>query len=384
MFRQVSNLRTPHLIAGSAGDNTNVSNLELSARLESALKKGTQRFSRNELQSLHKGGPPSTKKHAACRVVELLKSVPEEKLTPVAIQTRDQLQQICSKAGGLNVKGKGQRGVVAAAIDTLEQEGLGEYLFAPEVKQNIIGKNTPKINNVQQKSSLEQKIESVFASMDASNSIKKLKSIQKYIRHWSEEASNSDKVNSKVTVSDIKKLQLLKPIVDKMVASSTAKNTPVENNYANSEWHPIVESIWKNIPGNASNINAPPAENNDKEQSALNIPVQNNNNTKKNNNFNREQSALNIPVQNNNFNREQSALNIPVQNNNFNKEQSALNIPVQNNNTKNINSKNITRKIQNIQTKLESILKNMQKISAPAAGGKRSVSKKRKITRRKK
>jgi hypothetical protein len=327
-------------------------------------------FSRNELQSLHKGGPPSTKKHAACRLIELLKSVPEDKLTPVALQTRDQLQQICSNAGGLNVKGKGQRGVVARLIDTLEQEGLGEYLFVPEVKQNT--------NVNQQKSSLEQKLETVFGTMDVANSTKKLKAIQKYISHWSEEASNSEKQNSKVSASDIKKLLLLKPVVNSMIASSTAKNVNVNVNYPNSEWHPIVENIWGTIPGNASNINAPPAENNTKKQS----PVQNNNSK---NNFNNEQSPVQNNNSKNNFNNEQS----PVQNNNsknnFNNEQS----PVQNNNSKNNfnneqspvqknNTKNITQKITIIQKKINSILKNMQKISAAAAGGKRNVTRRKK------
>jgi hypothetical protein len=44
MYRQVPNLRTSHLIAGSAGDHMNVSNLELSERLDSALEKGTLRY----------------------------------------------------------------------------------------------------------------------------------------------------------------------------------------------------------------------------------------------------------------------------------------------------------------------------------------------------
>ncbi len=147
---------------------------------------------------------------------------------------------------------------------------------------------------------------------------KKLVAIRNYIQMW-KGANVEEKEKNSVNNSNIKKLVKLLEYVE----GEIKPNAPaVNNSYPESEWYPIIESIWENISDNAPNVNIPPANIN--------------------------------------------------------------NIPVSTNTMNGSNGKNVVNQMEKIQTNLQGIVNNMKKLTEKSEGGKRSKHTKRRKTQKRK
>jgi hypothetical protein len=312
----------------------------------------------------------------ACRIMKLIPVEERNKYKGQSSAVNEAfkvLERFC-------VKGKDKRGInrpsniagqattIAKHIETIREAGLGKYFYQPDAGNNMkpvgnnmtsVGNNMTSVGNNMKPvgnntTNVKGKLMSAIGDPKSEEGQKKLVAIRDYIQFW-KEAGEEEKQKNDVNNSDIQKLNKILTYIEGEIKS----NTPAKNNsYPDSEWHPVIEAIWKNIPGNSTNVTAPPAHNNT------------------NNNLNKAQNALNMPVENkkgnNNFNKPQNALNMPVENkkgnNNFNKPQNALNMPVEKNNV--TNATNVVEKMTNIQNKLKGIVANMASLIKPAEGGK--------------
>jgi hypothetical protein len=252
------------------------------------------KFTQTEVNNLLKGLPTQEKtkglKHSACRVLDLLKGVPEDKFNQAILDEQTKLQKIC-KDSGLNVKGMWQRGVVGKSIGTLRKQGLEEYLMAANKNSNTatipLTGNNQSVNTV--KNNKQQSVVNnqaftndpiykiLYKGIDIqempNQKVKaNLKAMLNWITMW-KEATPEEKQQANVSDADIAKMDTIKPLVEKLMEYVTdEENMNLAENNSNNKWYSTVNKIWGM---NSTNSTVPPTSNQPNQQQSNQQPKEN-------------------------------------------------------------------------------------------------------------